>query len=1487
MDVSTNNGATWINLLRWEGESQRKYGPGTNVTVNISIAAGCSNALIRFHYYSPGDYYWEIDNVIILADAIDPTEFKAEAATKNQINLSWKTNEIADEVILAYYLSENIGTPLDGIVYNVGSSIPGGGSVIYKGNETDFQHTNFISEATKYFYKIWSVNSATQYSLGVPAVGFSCVGSFPYLESYEADLGVWWNIQNNNFDWKRRSANTPSANTGPNGGANGSSYYIFTEATTPGNPWKTFLTDASFDFTLAPNPELSFFYHMYGSDIGSLHVDVYDQFGSWHSNIWEISGEQQTSSEAPWKSTVVEMQQFGGQSPLKIRFRGITGDGNYSDIAVDYISISNRPGNLIFTPPTQSGIGHLGSTVQYDVNLLNLTGGNSDFNLFYTNLGEKAGWNEFGPANSGAINYRDSTNITFYVTIDPNAAASETHTSIVTSVSTDGIFTNSSTIITKCKWNYDFYFEDFNTEIGRVNGWPNGWTNFCLGQSSEGWYHGVEKSLMYWWATHDYAYAATNWFVSPYINLNTNANQIYISFYFAHETTIPMVHNQNIYISKGSRNPADGDFVKLSDIDYIPGSGNWCHNFFDISKLYGCSNFCFAIDYTSGNPLICFDDVSVYGNKTGVDDASIVSPKSLSIVSYQSIPVVTGKIHIAGRTGISGPASQITAQFGYGIRNSIPFTNPDWTWEDAAYSYSDNTHDFFISSPDSLSIAGDFDYAFRFKNGDSSWVYADTDGSSNGYIISKAGKMTINMIPKIGELVKNQSLPESILYANASIDNLIYDYTVADDFLFTVDTKVNSFLWNAIYWGDGRTGSETGILFKIYANNSSGGDHPGAELYSEIIPGYSCEKFVKNDDDFGINIYKYQINPVVPFDANKNTKYWFSVQMEIPKSNGFWGQLSTPDPISGQNAAQQDLTTWELLNFDIGFELYGTITNYGQLTGKVSRTFDGLPLQNSTINITDGSDNWKTYSGSNGEYNIILPLGSYSVSAEINNYQTQTFPGISINTHGQIVTQNFSMETSLLYYSPAGISNSLNFGSVVTNKLSITNDGPVALSYNLTVTPGTYPDFNLNIFENKSADPFDCYAVNLNVAPANFVKFNSGNPQTFITDTVLPIDASELICAGDFLLGDFNFLYAITFYGRELVKISTADASISSIGVLQPAVNGNEVWSGMTAAPNGDVYGVTFDGEKSYLYKINIAECKATLIGEIPMQSVVIDIAINSLNDLYGIEIENDNLIKINTETAEATIIGNIGINADYAQGLDFNDMDDTLYYAAYSTNFGGQFRTVNTNTGASTSLGSFPSGHDLDAFAIPKYNFGSWATLSEKSGTISPDSNIQVDVIFNAGAVSNFGIYNSEIVFSGNNINPVPNLPLTMVLLPSPIISATITQNFGSVDLFVTSSVPLLVGNTGAGILTGNIQNIASPFFISGDTNYFIPASSNILLSTFFVPEVEGDFLQNIKLTGGGGKTVVFKGNAIPEPITFLIFNFIFLIYFSWRNSN
>jgi MYXO-CTERM domain-containing protein len=65
VDITTDGGSNWINLLHWETE----HGPYEHVTLPLGAYAG-QNAQVRFHYYNPVDFqpwdwYWQVDDVVI------------------------------------------------------------------------------------------------------------------------------------------------------------------------------------------------------------------------------------------------------------------------------------------------------------------------------------------------------------------------------------------------------------------------------------------------------------------------------------------------------------------------------------------------------------------------------------------------------------------------------------------------------------------------------------------------------------------------------------------------------------------------------------------------------------------------------------------------------------------------------------------------------------------------------------------------------------------------------------------------------------------------------------------------------------------------------------------------------------------------------------------------------------------------------------------------------------------------------------------------------------------------------------------------------------------------------------------------------------------------------------------------------------------------------------------------------------------------------
>jgi len=130
----------------------------------------------------------------------NPTNFSAVAANESQINLSWAKSENRD-VVVAYSTSSTFGSLVDGNTYTVGQSINGGGTILYQGDATTFNHTGLNSNTT-YYYKAWTkLTSTPTYSLGtVTQAKTACSGNLtlPLTENFNSgEISGCWSIIDN------------------------------------------------------------------------------------------------------------------------------------------------------------------------------------------------------------------------------------------------------------------------------------------------------------------------------------------------------------------------------------------------------------------------------------------------------------------------------------------------------------------------------------------------------------------------------------------------------------------------------------------------------------------------------------------------------------------------------------------------------------------------------------------------------------------------------------------------------------------------------------------------------------------------------------------------------------------------------------------------------------------------------------------------------------------------------------------------------------------------------------------------------------------------------------------------------------------------------------------------------------------------------------------------------------------------------------------
>lgn len=147
------------------------------------------------------------------------------------------------------------------------------------------------------------------------------------------------NLVEDDIDWRSNSGDTPSNNTGPDfdfNPGNTSGRYVYLEASGApvcSNKEGALITPC---IDLGPEGHLSFAYHMSGSDMGELHVDILVN-GTWINDIMPvISGDQGSA----WLEQTVDLGPYAFNI-VSLRFRGITGSDFNSDIAIDDINIDD------------------------------------------------------------------------------------------------------------------------------------------------------------------------------------------------------------------------------------------------------------------------------------------------------------------------------------------------------------------------------------------------------------------------------------------------------------------------------------------------------------------------------------------------------------------------------------------------------------------------------------------------------------------------------------------------------------------------------------------------------------------------------------------------------------------------------------------------------------------------------------------------------------------------------------------------------------------------------------------------------------------------------------------------------------------------------------------------------------------------------------------------------------------------------------------
>ncbi|SMG30737.1 Por secretion system C-terminal sorting domain-containing protein [Marivirga sericea] len=185
-------------------------------------------------------------------------------------------------------------------------------------------------------------NSESSFSQFIVTVLPPPVTNYPYVLDFEDGVAEGWSTSGD-MPWLLNSGETGSPNTGPavdNTLGNSTGKYLYSEASDPvvqGD--EAILTSREIDLTDVTSPKLQFYYHMFGSNMGSLKVQVNDLTNSTNTEIFSVSGQQQASQTDDYliaDSEGLDLSDFIG-SIIEVNFIATKGNEFRSDIAIDDI----------------------------------------------------------------------------------------------------------------------------------------------------------------------------------------------------------------------------------------------------------------------------------------------------------------------------------------------------------------------------------------------------------------------------------------------------------------------------------------------------------------------------------------------------------------------------------------------------------------------------------------------------------------------------------------------------------------------------------------------------------------------------------------------------------------------------------------------------------------------------------------------------------------------------------------------------------------------------------------------------------------------------------------------------------------------------------------------------------------------------------------------------------------------------------------------
>jgi len=339
VQVSTDNGDTWLApIFTVSGDQGNVW---NQATVDLSTYCG-QTILYRFNGTTGTNFTSDIAIDDILIDdglvCLAPNNFTTGAVTGDEATLLW--DDVAADSYELELVDLSNGGSFTGTPTVTGVT---GDQYTFTGLLEGNQYEAYIRKRCSGDSSAWR-GPETFTTIG-------CISVIPWTDDFNSyatcattsgpqicDFGGGWTQDpGDGNDWRVNNGGTPSDFTGPDGdNPNDLGNYLYIEASQTFNLVSNVISPC-FDLDVIGDAELSFFYHMFGDDMGTLNVDISNDGGATWNNLWSQTGEVQGAHSDAWIEVVIDL--FGYTGPSQFRFQGIAGPNFESDMAIDDVSL--------------------------------------------------------------------------------------------------------------------------------------------------------------------------------------------------------------------------------------------------------------------------------------------------------------------------------------------------------------------------------------------------------------------------------------------------------------------------------------------------------------------------------------------------------------------------------------------------------------------------------------------------------------------------------------------------------------------------------------------------------------------------------------------------------------------------------------------------------------------------------------------------------------------------------------------------------------------------------------------------------------------------------------------------------------------------------------------------------------------------------------------------------------------------------------------